>query len=335
MRIAVDAVGGDRGPQEILAGLGPGLEFLGPEDKLLAYGPEETIKPALDELGLSDTRIEIVHCSQTIEMHESPVEAVRGKRDSSIYRMARDAGKGEVDSLISAGNTGAFVAACQLKIKTIAGVGRPGIAVLIPTFHGPVIVCDVGANVAPKPRHLYEYARMSTIYCQKLLQKQEPRVGLISIGEEESKGNQLVRESREMIKADPMLHFVGNIEGRDIFDGVADVCVCDGFVGNVVLKLTEGLAEGVFRTIKEELKEEDPEIAQQFEPTIQRIWKRHDFAEYGGAPLLGLNHMALICHGRSDARAITSAIRVAAEQLRLGVVDTLNEKMQQVAEEAT
>jgi glycerol-3-phosphate acyltransferase PlsX len=253
-------------------------------------------------------------------MHEPAVEAIRQKRNSTIMRMAASAGKGNLDAIVSAGNTGAFVAASQLRIRPIEGVSRPGIAVVMPTFHGPVVICDVGANVAPKPHHLHEYASMGYIYSQSVLGRKRPRVGLVTIGEEEGKGNPLVKEAFGLIKADSHLEFVGSMEGRDIFGGEADVFVCDGFVGNVILKLTEGLAEGLFKTIVREIKDESPQLEEKFAPIVDRIWKRHDFAEYGGAPLLGLSTLAMICHGRSDARAIANAVRATVEQHRADLI---------------
>ena len=199
----------------------------------------------------------------------------------------------------------------------------------IPTFYGPVLVCDVGANVAAKPHHLHEYARMCTCYARELLKIEQPRVGLASIGEEEVKGNLLVKEARNLMKGDPLLRFVGNMEGRDIFDGQCDVFICDGFVGNVVLKLTEGLAEGLFKTIVHEIKQESHDLVRQFEPIVDRIWKRHDFAEYGGAPLLGINSVAIICHGRSDHRAVSNAIRVTREELRVNLNKIIGEHLSQ------
>ncbi len=313
MRIALDAMGGDHAPRETIRGAQAGLKHLSDGDQLVLFGPEDVVRGQCSEIGLDDPRIEIVHCSEVIDMHDSPVEALRQKRDSTIARLAQQAGKGEVDAIISAGNTGAFVAACQLRLRPIKGVSRPGIAVVLPSFHGPVVVCDVGANVTPKSHHLHEYARMAALYSQYILHVEKPRVGLVSIGEEDAKGNTLVKEARQMIKGDPAVEFVGNMEGRDIFAGNADVYICDGFVGNVVLKLTEGLAEGLFRTIISEIKAENEDLAEAFAPIVDRIWKKHDFAEYGGAPLLGVNTIAIICHGRSDARAISNAIRVAEE----------------------
>ena len=327
MRIAVDAMGGDHAPREIIRGAGAGLQYLGGDDELHLYGLADQIESECRELGLTDSRIQIQHCPSVIEMQESPVEALRNKRDSSIVRMVGAASKGQLDALISAGNTGAFAAACQLRIKPIKGVSRPGIAVVMPTFHGPVLICDVGANVAPKPHHLYDYARMCTTYAEKILGLSKPEIGLVSIGEEAAKGNQLVKEARRLIIDDPDLNFIGNVEGRDVFAGSGKIFVCDGFVGNVILKLTEGLAEGLFKTIVREIGDDNPELAVQFEPIVDRIWKRHDFAEYGGAPLLGINSVAIICHGRSDRRAICNAIRVAAEQLQTNLNDIIAERL--------
>ncbi len=327
MRLAVDAMGGDLGPQTILRGAKLGLEFLADDDELLLFGPEDLLAEQCRELDLTDARVSHVHCSEVIGMDESPVEAVRQKRDSTITRMVSAAGKGEIDAVISAGNTGALAAGCQFRIKTIEGVSRPGIGVVIPTFHGPVFLCDAGANVAPKSRHLYEYAKMGVCYSRVVLGNAQPRVGLVSIGEEASKGNTLVREARALIEADSTLEFIGNVEGRDIFTGVGDVFICDGFVGNVILKLTEGLAEGIFKTIDREIAEEAEDLLPAFEKIVDRIWKRHDFAEHGGAPLLGVNSIAIICHGRSDQRAIANAIRVAVEQHRAQLNQVIAEQM--------
>lgn len=335
MRIALDAMGGDHAPHEIIRGAASGLKFLGSDDTLVLYGPREAIEEQCAAAELNDPRIAIEHCTQVIDMDDSPVDGLRHKRDSTIVRMANDGAKGPVDALISAGNTGAFAGACQLKIGPMKGVSRPGIAILMPTFHGPVIICDVGANVAPKPRHLYEYARLSAVYARGVLKISEPKIGLVSIGEEAGKGNTLVKEAFALMRDDPTLTFIGNAEGRDIFAGAGDVFICDGFTGNVTLKLTEGLAEGLFRTIRHELLQESgPELARQFEPVVERIWKRHDFAEHGGAPLLGLRKVAIICHGRSDHRAIANAIRVATEQVRLGIIDLMAQDLARVSEGA-
>ncbi|MBU0638258.1 MAG: phosphate acyltransferase PlsX [Planctomycetes bacterium] len=334
MRIAVDAMGGDHAPREIVRGAAEGLRFLADDDQLVLFGLKERVEAECRELELTDPRISVHPCTQVIEMTESPVEALRQKRDSTIVRMASAAGKGEIDALISAGNTGALAAACQLRIRTIKGVSRPGIAVVMPTFHGPVLICDVGANVAPKPHHLHEYAHMASCYARTVLGVAEPRVGLASIGEEEMKGNPLVREAGNLMKRDRALRFLGNVEGRDLFAGNCDVFICDGFVGNVILKLTEGLAEGLFKTIAHEFEQEGAEMVRQFQPIVDRIWKRHDFAEYGGAPLLGVNSVAIICHGRSDHRAISNGIRVAAEQYHANLNGIIANELAQRCEDA-
>ena len=328
MRIAIDAMGGDHAPREIIRGAGHGLRFIGSNDELVLFGPQAVIEGELRDLGISDARIRIHNCTQTIEMRESPVEAVRQKRDSSIVQMASAAGKRQVDAIISAGNTGAFAAAAHLRIGVIKGVSRPGIGVVMPTFHGPVVICDVGANPAPKPQHLYEYALMATAFSRSVLRVERPRVGVASIGEEDSKGNTLVKEANALLRGDRMLNFIGNVEGRDLFGGGCDVFVCDGFTGNVVLKLTESLAEGLFKTIFAELKAEGPELTKSFEPIVGRIWKRHDFAEYGGAPLLGVDGIVIICHGRSDHRAIANSVRVAVEQVRVDLCGMIARELQ-------
>ncbi|UCG56100.1 MAG: hypothetical protein JSU70_14650, partial [Phycisphaerales bacterium] len=193
----------------------------------------------------------------------------------------------------------------------LPGVNRPGIAVVFPTIDGPVTVCDVGANIACKPINLYQYGVMASMYSQHLLGIEGPRVGLMSIGAEDAKGNEVVKRTRELMKADPRMNFVGNIEGRDIFGGVCDVAVCEGFVGNVILKLTEGVVDGLFRAIKHELLQEKPRLALKFKPVITRIYRRYDYNEYGGALLLGVNGTALICHGASESRTIRNAILAA------------------------
>ncbi len=315
MRIAIDAMGGDHAPKEIVLGALSGLEFLGPDDECVLIGREEEVRACLPSEGL-DRRIRIEHAPSVIEMDETPIEALRQKKDSSIAAMARMAAEGQADAVISAGNTGACVAACQLKMRTLPGVSRPGIAVALPAFHGPVTICDVGANVAPKPRHLQEYAHMASIYAEQILGIRRPRVGLLSIGAEDVKGNPLVKQARELLRQDAQLNFVGNVEGRELLQGAIDVAICDGFVGNIVLKLVEGLADGLFRTIEKELEHEAPQLIEAFKPVVRRVWMKHDYSEYGGAPLLGVDGVCIICHGSSGRQAIKNAVRVARESLR-------------------
>jgi len=331
MRIAIDAMGGDHAPGEIVRGAVAGLQRLGPDDKIALIGREDAIKAELADMNGWQDRIQVVAASEVIGMGEHPVESLRQKPDSSIGRMAKLAADKSVDAVISAGNTGACVAACQMKIRPLKGVYRPGIAVVIPAFGGPVVLCDVGANVAPRPRHLHQYALMCSVYAQQLLDLSAPaRVAMLSIGEEDAKGNNLVREARDLIKADSRLNFIGYVEGRSMLDGMADVVVCDGFVGNVVLKLVEGLAIGLVNSLSNEISQEDRQLASVSNPILQKIWQRHDYAAYGGAPLLGVDGICIICHGSSNARAIKNAVGVARgfvlSKLNDRVVDFLAEK---------
>ena len=234
--------------------------------------------------------------------------------------MAKMAKLHQADAVISAGNTGACVAAFQMRMRNLPGVNRPGIAVVFPTFEGPVTICDVGANINCKPINLYQYGAMAGMYLKHLYGVENPRIGLMSIGQEDAKGNEMVKKARELIKSDPNMNFVGNIEGRDIFEGICDVAVCDGFVGNVILKLTEGLVDGLFKAIKHELMGEKLRLAMKFKPVISRIYKKYDYNEYGGALLLGINGTALICHGSSRARTIKNAI-LASKRFHTGKIN--------------
>jgi len=318
MRIGLDAMGGDHAPGEIVRGALEGLAAHA-EVELVLVGREEVVRAELARAGPSSCldRLHIEHATDVIAMDDSPVEALRQKKDSSIARLIKLALEKKVEAIISAGNTGAFVAGCQLRLGTLKGVSRPGIAVVVPTFHGPIVLCDVGANISAKPHHLHDYAVMACLYAKHMIGVAEPRVGLLSIGEEEVKGNELVKQTRALLKGDGSLRYVGNLEGRSLFAGECDVAVCDGFVGNIVLKLTEGLADGLFQTITREIEEGIPGLAGEFEPVVRRIWARHDYSEYGGAPLLGVDGVCIICHGRSEHRAIANAIRVASEFGRL------------------
>jgi len=322
MRIAVDAMGGDHAPGEIIRGAIEGLELVEGATVVLV-GREDAIRAELAKYDGWQGRVEIVHAGEVIGMDEPPIDAVRYKRDSSIVKMAKLVADGSAQACISAGNTGACAGACQLKVKKLPGVHRAGIAVVIPSFHGPLVLCDVGANIAPRADHLYQYGIMACVYSQAVLGIKDPRVGIISIGEEDIKGTELIKAAAELLKADPQIRFVGNVEGRDLFRGIVDVVVCDGFVGNVVLKMVEALAEGLIKTIGRELAEEAPEMAQRFEPVVQRIWARHDYSEHGGAPLLGVRGVCIICHGSSGHRAIRNAVRVAGRYIH----QNLNERI--------
>ncbi len=323
MVAAVDVMGGDHAPDSILAGCFASLGDLGDHDKLILVGDESVIAAGLKAASVDDLRLETLATTQVIAMDESPVDAIRRKRDSSIAVAAKLVADGKADVFLSAGNTGACVAASQLRMRTLKGVARPGIAVVIPTFHGPVVMCDAGANVDPQPHHLLHYAIMAAAYSRAVCGVELPRVGLISVGEEEAKGNDVTKEANKLLRAESQINFVGNVEGRDFFNGVVDVVVCDGFVGNVMLKSFEGLFEGLFRTVFFELGENAPELVAPFKQIMGKIKRRHDWQEYGGAPLLGVNGYTLIAHGSSDARTIQNAVKAS----KLLVASDVNSKI--------
>jgi glycerol-3-phosphate acyltransferase PlsX len=326
VRAAVDVMGGDKAPQAILQGCWDAAGLLGEEDLILLVGDEAVCQQGLERSGLREEQrrhYRVVHAPDVIAMDDPPVEAIRAKPHSSISVMCRLASKGMADAVISAGNTGACVAAAQLRMRTLPGVSRPGIAITIPTAHGPVVLCDVGANIAPRPKHYEQYGIMAAAYAQAMFGMANPRVGLLSIGEEDAKGTAVIKAARKLMRDEPQINFVGNVEGRDIFGGGADVVVCDGFVGNIILKFTEGITQGLFQTIAAEVATADGDLAHGFAPILAGLRKRYDWQEYGGAPLLGVGGYCLIAHGRSDARAIMNAIRVARQLVTLKV----NEKI--------
>lgn len=327
MRIAIDAMGGDNAPHEIIKGALEVCEILGKEDELILVGDESVIKEHLSKLNASETTIQIVHAPETIGMDEKPVESIRKKQKSSICIMAKMASNGQFDAIISAGNTGACVAAGQLRMRNLPGVNRPGISVILPTFGGPVTMCDVGANVSCKPINLYQYAVMSSAYAKLITGVENPRIGIMGIGVEAGKGNELVKKTWELLESDPMLNFTGFIEGREIMNGVCDVVVCEGFVGNIVLKLTEGVVDGLFGAIKRELVENNPELAQQFKPVMKAIYEKYDYHEFGGALLLGLNGTSMICHGSSKAKTIFNAVLGVKELFTHKLNDTIVESI--------
>jgi glycerol-3-phosphate acyltransferase PlsX len=330
MRLAIDAMGGDYAPKEIVAGAVQALEVIGNDDRLVLIGQEDRIRAELasNPEWKNDPRLEIVHTKDVVEMGDHPVEALRQKRDNSISRMAQMAADGEVQAVISAGNTGACVAACQMKIRPIKGINRPGIAVVIPSFAGPIIMCDVGANPMPKPHQLHEYALMASIYHQCLFHVERPRVALLNIGEEDDKGSPMVRQVRDLIKSDPRLNYVGYVEGRTLLSGAADVVVCDGFVGNVVLKLIEGLTDGLTKALFKTLEKKDPKAIDILGPVLKEACQQHDYSEHGGAPLIGVDGICIICHGVSDRRAIKNAVvlasKLAKSNVNQHIVDSIN-----------
>jgi glycerol-3-phosphate acyltransferase PlsX len=322
LRAAVDVMGGDRAPDAILKGCWEAAPLLDGDDLIYLVGDEVIVRDALAACTLppeQKARYKAVISTEVVAMDDSPVEAVRNKPNSSIAIMCKLASKGEADVVISAGNTGACVAAAQLRMRTLAGVSRPGIAVTMPTFYGPVVICDVGANITPQPRHLMQYAIMASAYAEAVCNIKNPRVGLLSIGEEDAKGTTMVKDARKLLRDEPQINYIGNVEGRDLFKGTVDVVVCDGFVGNVILKCSEGMAEGMFQTILAALHDADPGLIEKFKPIMKQIHAKHDWQEYGGAPLLGVGGYCLICHGRSESRAIKNAIRVGKQLVASGI----------------
>ena len=326
IRVAIDAMGGDKAPGAIIRGAVQALEDR--EDlTLVLVGREEVIRSELERIGPVPDRVEIVPASQIIGMDETPIEAIRQKRDSSLVVMAKLGARREVDAIISAGNTGAFAAAAQLKLRALKCIARPGIAVTLPSFHGPVVLCDVGANIQAKPHHLYQYAVMATLYARRVVGIEAPRVGLVSVGEESQKGTDLVKQTRELLRGDQEIDFVGNVEGSELFQNRCDVAVSDGFVGNILLKFIEGLAEALFKTISLEFQDEDPEARAKFDGALERVWSRHDYSEYGGAPLLGVDGVCIICHGRSEERAIRNAVKAAGSFLHHRFNEAITERL--------
>lgn len=336
MRLAIDAMGGDHAPDEIVKGCFDALSFLDADDRLILLGDAGVIGEIASERGVDDARVEVVGTTETIGMHESPVEAVRSKPDSSLVRMAK---LGSVrhaelpaDVVISAGNTGACVSAATMFMKRLRGVHRPGIGCVIPALHGPVVLIDVGANPEPRATHLAQYALMGEIYAQRVLGIESPRVSLLNIGSEEAKGTGMVREVRDLLREIGSLNYTGYIEGRDLFEGRADVVVTDGFVGNITLKLAEGLASSLFRTIAQSVFDYDAELAMQLQPAVAGLLKKNDYHEHGGAPLLGVNGVCVICHGSSEARTITNTIRRAREYVAQGVNEAIVRRLAELEE---
>jgi glycerol-3-phosphate acyltransferase PlsX len=311
MKIAVDALGGDFAPKEIIKGAVLACREL-PGCEIILVGDEAGIKQELGHYP-PQKNISIVHGPDNIEMSEHPLQAIRQKKNASINVGLRLVKDGQADGFISAGNTGAVMASALFTLGRVKGVERPAIATVFPSKTSNAVVLDVGANAECRPSHLVQFAQMGRLYAQKVLGKTDPTLGLLSIGEEDTKGNELTTTTNALLRKIPALNFKGNAEGKDILEGFADVIVCDGFVGNVVLKL----AEGVFSTLKNELlgnvkKNPLAMLGILFLlPVLMRFKKKFDYSEYGGAPLLGVDGICIITHGRAKAKAIKNAIRAA------------------------
>jgi glycerol-3-phosphate acyltransferase PlsX len=319
VKIAVDAMGGDHGPAVVVEGAVAAVRELGAS--VVLVGDKAAVERELSRLD-APAGVEIRHASQVVGMGESPSQALRRKRDSSLRIAAELVRDGEASAFVSAGNTGAAMAVAMFVVGVLRGVDRPAIAAVLPNLKGHSVLLDVGANVDPKPWHLFQFAIMGHVYARDILGIERPRVGLLSVGEEEGKGNELTKEAYEQLK-DSTLNFLGNVEGRDIYNGHCDVIVTDGFTGNVALKISESLAEMVGAMMREELmRDARSRVGAAFaKPAFDRFKKRVDYAEMGGAPLLGIDGGAIICHGASPVKAIKNAVRVAGEWAKAGLND--------------
>jgi glycerol-3-phosphate acyltransferase PlsX len=338
VRVALDAMGGDNAPGEVVAGAvqaarayGFGVYLVGHEDAIRA------------ELAKHDTQgldLPIIHTDEVIAMDEHPANAVRRKKNASMTLALQQVRDGQAMGAVSAGNSGAMMAASLFTLKRIVGVERPALGGIFPTKDGTCLVIDLGANTDCKPEYLQQFALMGSIYMERIFNISAPRVGLLANGEEESKGNQLVIEAHSLLKRNAHtlgLNFIGNVEGRDIPVGNADVVVCDGFVGNVVLKLSEGLAETLLDMVRTEMTSSLPRklAAAVLRPGLRKMGRRLDYAEYGGVPLLGINGSAIISHGRSNAKAIKNALRVARQTAETGVASAIAEGLAKLSSEET
>ena len=315
MKIALDAMGGDSAPTSTVAGACEALRKY-PDIEVILVGDQVRIEKELKSLGEwpMDPRFSIKHASQIVDMNDSGTEAVRRKKDSSISRATEMLADGTADALVSAGNTGALVAAATIRLRMLPGVQRPGIAAIMPTTERFFLVIDAGANVDSDPKHLLHYGIMGSVYSREVLKCKNPRVGLMNIGSEENKGNELTKETYKLLKAAP-INFIGNVEGHDLFDDGVDVVVCDGFVGNVMLKTSERLAKAISGWLRSEMKKNLVRVAGAVlaREAFHSVRRRTNAEEYGGQPLLGVNGICIKAHGNSSPKAIRNAIRNARE----------------------
>lgn len=330
MRIALDVMGGDKAPQVTVKGAVQAAreaDSLGIEEIILV-GDSQAIKKELSSLGASNLPLSIKPAREVIAPDEAAASAVKQKKDSSIVVATNLVKEGKADALVSAGHTGAVMASCLINLKRLKGISRPAIATLVPNIKGATVLLDAGANVDCKPKHLVQFALMGSVYAHYILGIEKPKVGLLSIGEEKSKGNELTFETYRLLE-NSQLNFIGNAEGKDIANGAVDVVVCDGFVGNVLLKFGESLAKMIMAELKEELSKGFLLKLGAFisRPAFVSLKRRLDYSEYGGAPLLGTNGVCIISHGKSSSKAIKNALRVASEFVRHKVNQHIEENL--------
>lgn len=317
-KVVLDVMGGDFAPSQILRGADLALQEI-PELELILVGREEVLKTYVGK-----PRVSVVFAEEVVEMDESPGDALRKKREASIFKGIELLKSKEAGAFVSAGNSGAVAAGSIFILGRIEGVRRPAIATLLPTVKEPFVLIDVGANVDSKPVDLFQFGIMGKVFLEKVWGRLNPKIALLSIGEESGKGNLLVKKAHQLFK-NSNLNYVGNIESRDIYRGEVDVVVCDGFIGNICLKLSEGLAEVILEMLKNEVKKSVVSILGLFmaKKAIDGFKKKADWREYGGAPLLGVKGNVIIAHGRSDALAIKNAIRVAVNTIKINLVEKL------------
>lgn len=326
MKIAVDAMGGDYAPGEIVKGAVQAAREYGFD--IILVGDEVQIRRELASTNSNGLSVTVVHASEVIAMGEHPAVAVRKKKDSSMVVATKLVKDGQADAVVSAGSTGAAMAASLLGLGRIKGINRPAIGSVLPTISGQILLLDAGANADCTPENLYQFAIMGDIFARNVMKLAKPRIGLLSIGEEETKGNELTLAAHELLKG-AHLNFIGNVEGRDLTHGTTDVMVCDGFVGNVVLKTAEGVTRDMLTMVKEEIKKS---LLAKLGillvlPALRGFSRKVDPAEYGGAPLLGVNGVSIISHGSSKAKAIKNAIRVAGECVSQNLVANIRDSL--------
>ena len=309
VHVAVDAMGGDNAPAEIVKGTVEALQKC-PNLKVTLTGIEEQVRAELSKYPYPEDRVEVLHCTEVIEMAEPPVDAIRTKKDSSIVKGLRLVKDGECDAFVTAGSTGAALAGGQLLVGRIKGIERPPLAPILPSAKGPVLLIDCGANMDPRPTMLVQFAQMGSIYMRNMTGIENPRVGLINVGTEEEKGNDLAKQAHQLLKECPGINFVGNVEARELPEGVVDVAVTDAFTGNAILKMYEGVAKVILHELKGALMSSliSKIGALMIKPALKGVVKTFDASEYGGAPMLGLKGLVVKTHGNSKAADISKAL---------------------------
>lgn len=330
MRIALDAMGGDHAPRNMIAGAQLAMAELPRIDTLFLVGDESRIESEMQALGFRDPRIEIVHTTEVVDMHDSAVKAIRQKKNSSISVATDLVKQGRAQAVVSAGHTGAAVAAATVKLRTLRGIERAAIGTPFPNLHGTCLLIDAGASVDSRPIHLFQQAVMGSVYMKHLFGIKDPVIGLMSNGEEEGKGTEVTREVFDMLRNAPGLNFRGNIEGRDLANADVHVAVCDGFVGNILLKGSEGIARAMMHLLKEAFTASLPRkiLAGLLKPAMKSALHKMNYENYGGSPLLGVNGVCIIAHGSSSPLAMKNALRVATENIQHAVSANIEERIE-------